>query len=236
MSLVLGGLVQGWKLQDPNVAFAGSTKAALPFLRVSTLGLLSLLLANLLFALNIFVMIACVEIVRGPNRVRRRDSTIGKIGGESMKNGFIIFLAAFAVLLTSWGVFVLKPQLQLGGAGQVAVLNSSDIYPINRPGEANQGLQVYRANGCAACHTEQVQQDGVVCDVVLTSAGKNPLAVSNLIATLKLTGLTEEEAENAAGKITAAGGKVGDAHHSHRPGHRARLGLASQRRGRFSLR
>jgi cytochrome c oxidase cbb3-type subunit 1 len=58
VALVLGGLLQGWKLQDPNVAFAGSTKAALPFLRVSTLGLLSLLLANLLFALNIFVMIA----------------------------------------------------------------------------------------------------------------------------------------------------------------------------------
>jgi cytochrome c oxidase cbb3-type subunit II len=125
-----------------------------------------------------------------------------------MKNGFVIFLAAFAVLLTSWGVFVLKPQLQLGGVQQVAVLNSSDVYPLNRPGEANQGLQIYRANGCAACHTEQVQQTGVVCDVVLTAAGKNPLVVSNLIATLKLRGLTEEEAEGAAGKITAAGGKV----------------------------
>jgi cytochrome c oxidase cbb3-type subunit 1 len=58
VSLVLGGLLQGWKLQDSSVAFAGSTKAALPFLRVSTLGLLFLLLANLLFALNIFVIIA----------------------------------------------------------------------------------------------------------------------------------------------------------------------------------
>ena len=66
-----------------------------------------------------------------------------------MKNGFVIFLAAFVVLLASWSAFVLGPQLQLGGAKQVAVLNSSDVYPINRPGEANQGLQVYRANGCA---------------------------------------------------------------------------------------
>ena len=124
-----------------------------------------------------------------------------------MKNGFVIFVATFAVLLTSWGVFVLKPQLQLGGAGQVAVLNSSDIYPTSRPGQAAQGLQIYRANGCAACHTEQVQQDGVVCDVVLTATGKNPVAVSNLIATLKLDGLTEEAAENAGGRIGAAGGK-----------------------------
>jgi cbb3-type cytochrome oxidase cytochrome c subunit len=126
-----------------------------------------------------------------------------------MKNGFAIFLAAFAVLLSSWAAFVLKPELQLGGAKQALVLNSSDVYPLNRPGEANQGLQIYRANGCAACHTEQVQQTGVVCEVMLTSAGKkNPAAVSNLVSTLKLRDLTEEEAENASGKITAAGGKA----------------------------
>ncbi len=125
-----------------------------------------------------------------------------------MKNGFVIFLAAFAVLFTSWTAFVLKPQLQLGRAQQVPVLNSSDVYPVNRPGVANQGLQIYRANGCAACHTEQVQQTGVACEVVLTSAGKiNPSAVSNLISTLKLRGLTEQEAEATAGKITAVGGK-----------------------------
>jgi cbb3-type cytochrome oxidase cytochrome c subunit len=125
-----------------------------------------------------------------------------------MKNGFVIFLVSFAVLAGSWGVFVLGPQLQLGGAKQVPVLNSTEVYPHNRPGEANQGLQVYRANGCAACHTEQVQQTGVACEVVLTSAGKrNPAAVSNLVVTLKLSGLTEEEAENASDKITAAGGK-----------------------------
>jgi cbb3-type cytochrome oxidase cytochrome c subunit len=126
-----------------------------------------------------------------------------------MKNGFVIFLTAFGVLLTSWMVFVYAPQVQLGGAKQVSVLNSSDVYPLSRPGEATQGLEIYRANGCAACHTEQVQQNGVACEVVLTSAGsRNPSAVSNLVATMKLTGLTEEQAEAASGKITDAGGKV----------------------------
>jgi hypothetical protein len=48
---------QGMKLNDPAVAFADSTKAMLMFLRVSTTGLLLILLANLLFALNIFAMI-----------------------------------------------------------------------------------------------------------------------------------------------------------------------------------
>jgi len=56
----------------------------------------------------------------------------------------------------------------LGGAKQTTILNTSDVYPVGRPGEANQGLSVYRANGCAACHTEQIRQEGVACEVVLT--------------------------------------------------------------------
>jgi cytochrome c oxidase cbb3-type subunit 1 len=57
-SLAVGGVEQGIKLNDPAVGFADSTKAMLMFLRASTTGLLLILLANLLFALNIFVMIA----------------------------------------------------------------------------------------------------------------------------------------------------------------------------------
>jgi cytochrome c oxidase cbb3-type subunit 2 len=125
-----------------------------------------------------------------------------------MKNGFWIFLAVFVALGGSWCGFVLAPELQLGGAKQTTTLNSSDVYPVGRPGEANQGLSVYRANGCAACHTEQVRQTGIACVMTLTDAGKNPEAVTNLISSLKLTGLTKEEADAASDKISAAGGKT----------------------------
>ena len=125
-----------------------------------------------------------------------------------MKNGAAVFLAAFIALGASWCGFVLAPLLQLGGAKQAAVLNSSDIYPLQPIGDATLGLQVYRAEGCAACHTEQVQQDGAACDVVLTSAGKkNPVAVSNLVSSLKLQNLTKDAADAIANQITAAGGK-----------------------------
>ena len=70
------------------------------------------------------------------------------------------------------------------------------------------GLQVYRGNGCAACHTEQVRQDGVVFQVVMTAPGSKPAAVSNLLSTLKLTGLTKEEADAANDQLTAAGAKA----------------------------
>jgi len=126
-----------------------------------------------------------------------------------MKNGFSVFLAAFIALGLSWCGFVLDPVKQLGTAKQAAVLNTSDTYPLQPTGDATLGLQVYRANGCAACHTEQVRQSGVACDVVLTSPGKkNPAAVTNLIVTLKLTGLTKDEADAASDQITAAGGYV----------------------------
>jgi cytochrome c oxidase cbb3-type subunit 1 len=55
--LVIGGIVQGLKMQNANTAFLEVVQATLPFLRVSTLGLLFMLLANLLFALNIFAMV-----------------------------------------------------------------------------------------------------------------------------------------------------------------------------------
>jgi cytochrome c oxidase cbb3-type subunit 2 len=125
-----------------------------------------------------------------------------------MKNGFLVFLASLVALGGSWCGFVLGPVLQLGGEKQTTILNTSDLYPLGRPGEANQGLQLYRANGCAACHTEQIQQSGVVCDVVLTGAGNNPAAVTNLISSLKLSGLDNDTAHAAVDKITAAGGKA----------------------------
>ena len=88
-----------------------------------------------------------------------------------MKTGFSIFLATFVALGASWSGFVLAPLLQLGGAKQTVILQSTDNWPQQRTGNATLGLQVYRAYGCAACHTEQVRQTGVACEVTLTSLG-----------------------------------------------------------------
>jgi cytochrome c oxidase cbb3-type subunit II len=125
-----------------------------------------------------------------------------------MKTGFRIFLAVFIALGGSWCGLVLAPAWQLGRAKQTTILNSSEVYPLGRTGEATLGLSVYRANGCAACHTEQVRQTGVACEVTLTGAGKNPAAVTNLISSLVLTNLAKEAAEKVANQITAAGGKA----------------------------
>jgi len=91
-----------------------------------------------------------------------------------MKSGVGIFLAVFVAIGLSWGGFVLAPQWQLGRAKLEPVLNSAATYPLPPTGAAALGLQVYRANGCAACHTEQVRQTGVAYEVVLTSLGGQP--------------------------------------------------------------
>jgi len=94
-----------------------------------------------------------------------------------MNNGALIFLVGFIGLASSWFGLVLGPQLQLGRQDFSKVTGGNDLYPSRRPGMAEQGLQVYRANGCASCHSQQVQQSGTVFDVVLTELGTNQPAV-----------------------------------------------------------
>ena len=54
--LLIGGVAQGMKLRNPNVAFADASSAALLFLRISTTGQLLVLLGALCLLLNIFVL------------------------------------------------------------------------------------------------------------------------------------------------------------------------------------
>lgn len=99
-----------------------------------------------------------------------------------MKFGPLVFLAAFLALSASWCGLVLTPQVQLGRAVQETnSVVKTELYPAGRPGLAREGLEVYRANGCAYCHSQQVEQKGTLVDVVLTDAGKTPIDVANAL-------------------------------------------------------
>lgn len=101
-----------------------------------------------------------------------------------MRSGALVFLAAFLALAGSWGGFVLAPQIQLGRNVQTGALGTGELYPQARPGLAKQGLEVYRANGCVYCHSQQVGQDGTVCEIVLTDAGTNATATAAAVSKL----------------------------------------------------
>lgn len=94
-----------------------------------------------------------------------------------MNYGALIFLASLLALSFSWFGLVLGPQLQIGRQPLAKVAGTTDQYPSRRPGLAEQGLQVYRANGCVACHSQQTRQTGTVFDVVLNEAGTNQAAL-----------------------------------------------------------
>jgi cbb3-type cytochrome oxidase cytochrome c subunit len=102
-----------------------------------------------------------------------------------MNYGPLVFLAAFFALASSWCGFVLTPQLQIGRLQQTNTVGGAAVtYPVARPGLAQQGMEVYRANGCAYCHSQQVGQSGTMLDIALTDAGTNQAAT--IAALLKL--------------------------------------------------
>ena len=93
-----------------------------------------------------------------------------------MKTGFSVFLASFVALGASWFGLIYGPLKQLGGARETTILQSSDKWPVQRTGDATLGLQVYRASGCAACHTEQIRQTGAANEISVTSLGTQKAA------------------------------------------------------------
>jgi cbb3-type cytochrome oxidase cytochrome c subunit len=98
--------------------------------------------------------------------------------------GPMVFLAAFFAMASSWFAFVLKPQLQTGQMVPTNTVPAGLSYPAARPGLAQQGLQVYRENGCYYCHSKQVMQESTVFEVILIEAGTNPPALQSAIAHL----------------------------------------------------
>jgi cytochrome c oxidase cbb3-type subunit 2 len=144
-----------------------------------------------------------------------------------MNYGPLLFLAAFFALSSSWFAFVLVPKAQLGRLQQTNTLGAPVTYPVARPGLAQQGLQVYRANGCAYCHTQMVGQERTDIEVVVSELGTNQAALLEAVRKLKgvdseeqagrmladiskpiLRGVTRGEAALAVGALNGAGAKA----------------------------
>lgn len=82
-----------------------------------------------------------------------------------MNQGPLIFLGLLASLALSWAVLVLTPQFQLGDQGMARIEETGQDYPLARSGEARQGAEVYRANGCQYCHSQFVRGAGAGADL-----------------------------------------------------------------------
>ena len=143
-----------------------------------------------------------------------------------MNHGPLIFFAAFLAMAASWFGLVLTPQMQIGHLQQTNTMGLPVTYPVARVGLAQEGLQVYRANGCAYCHSQQVRQTGTVFDVILSDPGTNIAALRAALSDIKanesavnemLTGLpktivegvTKPQADRTQASLTKAGAQAG---------------------------
>src|ERR1051325_6594821 len=115
-----------------------------------------------------------------------------------MNHGPLVFLGVLATFVTSWWALIFAPQLQVGS--QQTAQTDVGIYPTRRAGVALRGHQVYVANGCVHCHSQQVQQDGYTFDVVLTAAGTNAAGVARIIEQLAHDINAKEMLANASDK------------------------------------
>lgn len=74
-----------------------------------------------------------------------------------MRCGVLLFFGVLFSFATSWYGMVLYPQLQFGKQDVEQSESTGQTYPLTRSGLANQGKEIYRAQGCVYCHSQQVQ-------------------------------------------------------------------------------
>jgi hypothetical protein len=103
-----------------------------------------------------------------------------------MNNGAVLFFGILLTLASSFWGLLFAPQLQIGRAQPVVVEATGEIYPAPRSGLARQGAEIYRAQGCAECHTRQVRQTGVNFELWLADAGTSQAELASTMARLNL--------------------------------------------------
>lgn len=113
--------------------------------------------------------------------------------------------------------------MQIGRAQPVVLETTGATYPSPRTGVAQQGAEIYRAQGCVECHSQQVRQSGVNFEVWLADAGNAQPQLAAVMNQLKIAdankliaqapvkllgGLTMLEASGIASQLTNGEARV----------------------------
>ncbi len=70
-----------------------------------------------------------------------------------------LFLGIFGIFAFSWLGLTVVPNLQIGSLNPQTDDEGGDVYPSPVSGMAVRGAQVYAANGCVYCHSQQVRPE-----------------------------------------------------------------------------
>ena len=82
-----------------------------------------------------------------------------------MKGLAPLFLGVFGMFAFSWFGLTVIPNLQIGALNPQADEEGTDVYPQPPSGMAVRGREVYAANGCVYCHSQQVRPDYASADI-----------------------------------------------------------------------
>lgn len=85
-----------------------------------------------------------------------------------MKGIGALFLGIFGTFAFSWAGLVLIPNYQIGHLDPQVDEDGNDPYPAPKSGMADRGRQIYAANGCAYCHSQQMRADYAASDLERT--------------------------------------------------------------------
>lgn len=81
-----------------------------------------------------------------------------------MNKGPVIFFGVLFIMAWSFYGIIGKNFEELGRQDPIK-LDTGEPYPGGRANISQEGMDVYRANGCAACHTMQVRMKGYGADI-----------------------------------------------------------------------
>ena len=70
-----------------------------------------------------------------------------------------LFFGIFGIFAFSWLGMTVVPNLQIGSLNPQTDDEGGDVYPMPPSGMAIRGAQVYAANGCVYCHSQQVRPE-----------------------------------------------------------------------------
>lgn len=82
-----------------------------------------------------------------------------------MKSTSLLFIGVFAAFTVGFCGLILVPQAQIGNLQPQVDEDGADVYPVDISGLPEQGRRAYIANGCIACHTQQVRDAHMGPDV-----------------------------------------------------------------------
>lgn len=82
-----------------------------------------------------------------------------------MKGIVPLFLGIFGTFAFSWAGLVLIPNYQIGHLEPQVDEDGNDPYPAPKSGMADRGRQIYAANGCVYCHSQQVRDNYAATDI-----------------------------------------------------------------------